>query len=68
MFLFKIYTFYGYMCTWVCVLHHVFTEALGDQEGVRSSETVATGEYELHVGARKLDLTHVLCKVSINNV
>ena len=56
------------MCTWVCVLHHVFTEALGDQEGVRSSETVATGEYELHVGARKLDLTHVLCKVSINNV
>jgi hypothetical protein len=29
---------------------------------VRPSETVATGEYELHVGARKLDLTHVLCK------
>ena len=56
------------MCTWVCVLHHVFTEALGDQEGVRSSETVTTGEYELHVGVRKLDLTHVLCKVSVNNV
>ena len=68
MFLFKTYTFYGYMCTWVRVLHHVFTEALGDQEGVRSSETVATGEYELHVGVRKLDLTHVLYKISTNNV
>lgn len=37
-------------------------------EGVRSSETVATGEYELHVGVRKLDLTHVLYKISTNNV
>ena len=46
----------------------MFTEALGDQEGVRSSETVATGEYELHVGARKLDLTHLLYKISTNNV